>query len=194
MAKAKQPSDTQSLDDNLAAGSAAAQAANQVLPKSNKTLTVACKLPHGIVIRDFEERTEYEPVFGQAERRKINVFRSVGPKIRIKGPSVPSTFVRMVEIHGGYAITEGIPADVYERWLNWNKESQFVVNDLIFAHENKARVIDWAKDHDSIKSGMEPLSTSMKLNEDGIQVFKDDRVRTAGADSVVDGKADPKAA
>jgi hypothetical protein len=189
---AKEPSDTKAPD--LSAASATATALSQQLPRSNKTVTVACKLPHGIVIRDFEERSEYEPVFGQAERRKVSVYRPVGPKIRIKGPSVPSLFIRYVEVIGGYAITEGIPADVYERWENWNMEAPFFANDLIFAHEDGARARAWAKDHETIKSGMEPLETGMKLTDDGRQVFKDNRVSMAGADSVIDGKADPRAA
>jgi len=194
MAKAKELSSEKVPADDSAATSAAALAENQKLPKSSKTVTVACKLPHGIVIRDFEERAEYEPVYGQAERREVSVFRPVGPKIRIKGPTVPGIFARLVEVHGGYAITEGVPADVFERWMKHNENSQFVTSMMIYGHENKARVIDWAKDRDSIKSGMEPLSVAMKMSDDGRQVFKDERVRSAGADQVVDDKVQPSEA
>jgi hypothetical protein len=192
MARQKEPSSTQAPAP--AETSATAEALKQTLPRSNKTLTVACKMPHGVVIRDFQKKTEFEPVFGQAEKRKVDVYRPIGPKIRIKGPMVPNVFIRAIEVIGGYAITEGVPADVYERWAEANKESPFIVNQLIYAHENGARVRDWAKDHTAVKSGMEPLEVSMKMTPDGRQVFTDERVTRAGADQVVDGKADPKAA
>ncbi len=156
--------------------------------RQNRTVTVACKLPQGIVIRDFVERTENEPVPGGGTRQ-VKVFRPIGAHIRIKGPSVPGPFIRRVEIVGGYAISEGIPADVFQRWIDWNKDSAMVRNELIYGHENGNRVRAWAKDREDVRSGMEPLDVTLKSRR-GTLLLADERVARAGADMVVDGQVD----
>jgi len=160
--------------------------------EATSTVYVACKLPHGIVIRDFVEGIAHEPVLGGGTR-KVKVHRAVGKRIRIKGPVVPQEFIRMVEVHGGYAITEGVPADVWRRWIEWNKDSDFVRNNMIYGHETKDRLIGWAKERAALKSGTEPLDVSMKRNDDGEMVFKDQRIM-AVAPQVVDGQLEPTAA
>lgn len=156
---------------------------------TKRVVTVACKLPHGCVIRDFVESVAHEPVLGGGSR-KVKVYRPVGPKIRIKGPTVPAPFVRLVEVVGGYAITEGIPADVFARWMKWNEDSAPVRNKLIFGDESGDKVRGICREYASLASGVEPLDVSMIVNKDGRQVLKDPRVKRAGADLVVDGKVE----
>lgn len=153
---------------------------------SRRTATVACKMPHGIVIRDHDEATVHENVMGGGTR-KVKVFRPVGRPIRIKGPVVPDQFIRLVEVVGGYAITDGVDLDLFKRWMNWNREAAFVTNLLIYGDEDGARVRAWAREHASVKSGMEPLDVTMR-SEAGRMVYNDERVRAAGADQVVDDK------
>jgi hypothetical protein len=198
---AKREKTPEQIQAEKEAKAAAAQAAKddadraeaRAVSKTPRTVTVACKMPHGVVIRDFVKTTVHEQVMGGGSR-PVEVFRPVGPKIRIKGPTVPALFVRHVEVVGGYAITEGVPADVFERWVETNKEAPFIANELIYGHEKGDRVRSWAKERDEVRSGMEPLSVDMTMTKDGRQVFTDPRVRLAGADQVVDGAAEPKAA
>lgn len=159
---------------------------------SRAVVTVACKMPHGIIIRDFAETKQMVDVLGGGKRAE-KIFRPIGRPVRIKGPIVPGPFIRLVEVVGGYAITEGVDGGMFARWIDANKDAPFVTNDLIFGHEDGARVRAWAKEHASIRSGMEPLDVSMK-SEAGKMVYSDQRVRTAGADLVVDGKLEPAAA
>lgn len=156
------------------------------------TVTVACKLPHGLVIRDFVETKHMVDVLGGGKRPE-KIFRPVGGRIRVKGPMVPEAFIRLVEVVGGYAITEGIDAKVFARWIDANADAPFVTNELIYGHEDGKRVRAWAKDHASIKSGMEPLDVSMR-SKAGAMVYNDERISLAGADNVVDGKLEPTAA
>jgi hypothetical protein len=156
---------------------------------TRRTVTVACKLPHGIKIRDYIEGKFHENVMGGGTR-PVKVFRPVGPVIRIKGPQVPTVFIRLVEVVGGYAITDGIDADVWGRWLNWNKDSDAVTRNLIFGDEKRDKVLARAREFASIKSGVEPLDVSMKLNSEGRMVYNDERVVSAGADQVIDNKVD----
>lgn len=155
---------------------------------TRKTVTVACKLPHGVVIRDHQKGVVHDPVLGGGTR-KVDVYRSVGPKIRIKGPVVPPAFIRLVEVVGGYAITSGIDADVFVRWMNWNRDAPFVQNLLIYGHEDRDHVLGWAREHGAVKSGVEPLDVTMK-SEKGRMVYGDDRINRAGAEQVVDGKVE----
>lgn len=155
--------------------------------RQNRTVTVACRLPQGIIIRDNVKITVEEQTPGGV--RAVEQYRPIGPRIRIKGPTVPGPFIRRVEVVGGYAISEGIPADVFQRWIDWNKDSAMVRNQLIYGHENGDRVRDWAKDRDSVRSGMEPLDVSLKSRR-GTLLMADERVARAGADMMVDGQVD----
>jgi hypothetical protein len=153
---------------------------------TRKTVVVACKLPHGIKIRDYEESVAHENVMGGGSR-KVKVFRPIGPVIRIKGPQVPKEFIRLVEVVGGYAITEGVDAEVFGRWMRWNADMPAVENLLIFGGEKRDEVLGLARERANIRSGLEPLDVSMK-SENGRMVYKDERVIRAGADQVVDDK------
>lgn len=151
---------------------------------SNRVVTVACKLPHGIKIRDHVERTEFENVMGGGTR-KVKRWRPMGKIYRIKGPNVPLQFLRLIEVVGGYAITTGIPLNIFERWLEWNKGSAMVRNHLIFGGENRDDVIAKAKEYESSKTGVEPLDTRMKKNSEDRLVFVDERMRTAGIEEAM---------
>jgi hypothetical protein len=155
---------------------------------TRKTVTVACKLPHGVVIRDFQEGVMHENVMGGGTR-KVKVFRAVGQRIRIKGPQVPTPFLRLVEVVGGYAITDGVDANVFARWMSWNKENPAVVGHLIFGSEDRDSVVGMAKEMAKIKSGLEPLDVTM-IQKEGRWVYQDERITRSGADAVMDNKVD----
>jgi len=154
----------------------------------SRTVTVACKLPHGIKIRDYEEGVGHEQVLGGGSR-KVKVFRPKGPTYRIKGPTVPDAFKPLIEVVGGpngYAITQGMPAEVFERWLKWNEDQPFVKNKLIFGDEDADKVRGMARELASTKTGLEPLDTKMKLNDEGRMEFVDERLKTAGMDQFME--------
>lgn len=155
---------------------------------SRNVVTVACKLPHGIIIRDHKAVNTKVNVLGGGQRNET-VFRPVGHPIRIKGPQVPGPFLRLVEVVGGYAITEGVDGEVFARWLDANKDSLFVVNQMIYGHENGGQVRGWAKERAAVKSNMEPLDVAMK-SEAGRMTYSDERLRAQGADLFKSGAAD----
>lgn len=155
---------------------------------TRRTVTVACKLPHGIMIRDFAKTVSHELVMGGGNR-KVETFRPVGKRIRIKGPQVPTPLLRFVEVVGGYAITDGIDADIFGRWMNWNKDSPAVEGKLIFGSEDRDRVLGMARELASVKSGVEPLDVGM-VQQNGRMVFRDERIVRSGADFVVDNKVE----
>jgi hypothetical protein len=143
-----------------------------------RLFTVACKLPQGIKIRAYQERTEQQPVMGGGVR-EVTVWRPVGKYIRIKGPNVPLQFRALVETVGGYALTSGVPADVFEQFMEHNKDSDFVKNDMIYGHEQRGRVVAWAREREGLKTGFEALDVTMKSKE-GRMVISDDRLASNG--------------
>lgn len=175
-------SNAETNDQKTGGGAAGAP---KTAARATTTVTVACKLPHGVVIRDHTKTTIFENVLGGGTRA-VDLFRPIGPRIRIKGPTVPTLFIRHVEVVGGYAITEGVPADVFARWIDWNADSAAVRNNLIYGHEKGDRVRAWAREHAGVKSGLEPLNVDTVI-KNGRQMFADERVVRAGADHVLDG-------
>lgn len=140
------------------------------------TVVIACKLPHGIKIRDYEKGESFEPVMGGGKRKTL-VYRAVGPTYRIKGPNVPDALKPLVEVVGGYAITQGMPADVWGRWIESNADAPYVKNGLIFGGEDGDAVRGKAREMVDTKTGMEPLDPKMKLNDEGRMQFVDSRLK-----------------
>lgn len=122
------------------------------------TVTVALKHPTGIILDVFREETAHEPVMGGGTR-PVKVFRSTGKQYPLNGNRVPFGTTPNYMILGGWALTPGIPKDVWETWLSQHHDHALVENGLIDAHENADYVEDFAKDPDrvSLKSGLEPL-------------------------------------
>lgn len=126
-----------------------------VLPRSSSTVTVACKLPSGIIMRLFKMEEMQEPAPGGT--RTIKKARQVGETFQIRGVAVPFGVIPSFRIVGGYALTPGVPRQFWEDWLEQNEELELVKNKLIFAHEQQDYVVDKAKDQASIRSGLEPI-------------------------------------
>lgn len=144
------------------------QQPQHVPASSGETVTVACKLPSGLLLRVFDFEEIMEPVLGGGTRTsKRAVLR--GEPIRINGNAVPFGEIPDGEdwtiakkkgdlFTNGYGITRGVPKDFWELWLRQNAESPMVKNNLVFAVSSVERARDQAKDQSSsVWSGFEPL-------------------------------------
>jgi hypothetical protein len=128
-----------------------------VLPEaSNKTVCVACKVPNGIFLQIWDMVDDDVPVMGGGVKT-IKRAQSAGPKIFVRGPAAPKG-VRLPNIFGGYALTPNVPLEFWERWKDQHADSMLVKNNMVFAHEKPRTAADWAKEHRSQKSNMEPLT------------------------------------
>lgn len=125
------------------------------------TVTVACKLPNGLKLRVFEFVKGSEPVLGGGTR-EVQVPRQVGEAVEVKGFSIPRgpdfDPEKMPPMSGGFALTPGVDADFFEKWMEQNKDSQVVREGLIFAHEKSSSARDEAKEKAELRSGLEPLA------------------------------------
>jgi hypothetical protein len=98
---------------------------------STETVTIGCKLPHGLIL----DLT----IPGQTPRR-----------VRIRGRNA-------ARVIGGYGMTPGVPKAFWEEWRKKNAALAFVKNDLIFAEADRASAVDHAKDNERLTTGLEAI-------------------------------------
>lgn len=129
---------------------------------ARETMTVACKLPHGLVLRLFDMVDEGEPQRdGSVKTVKRARQRYESGEVVLNGyvakhtpgtqqPSVPSS----------YALTHNVPAAFFAEWMEQNKDSDLVRNKLIFGHGSADRVSGFSREHDKTLCGLEPIDPS----------------------------------
>lgn len=170
----------------VTAGAAAAEAAKAEKPRVRQPVFVACKLPRGINILDYREATVSEPVLGGGSR-PVQVFQAVaGSRQYIRGPQAPFGATVPHEVVGGYAVTQDVDGEMFERWLKWNADTAMVRNNLIFMAPTMDELRGRAKEYESQPSGFEPIDISMvkDARSGGSQlVMKDHRVERPAADT-----------
>jgi len=121
------------------------------------TVTVACKLPHGLYLDVVDPS-----VFDGIDPKVGVVARPIDESSRIRingcarpvGVPLPDDAPQIV---GGYALTPNVPADFWEKWLSQNKNAPYVKANLIFAHEKAGSVVGEAKDKRGVRSGLEGM-------------------------------------
>lgn len=126
-----------------------------------KTVTVACKIPSGLVLQLCEEQDRSEAVMGGGVKNFKQFFK-VGEKVTLNGFSVPRgpdfDADNVQPVAGGFGLTYGVNAEFFRKWMEQNKDSDMVRNKLIFAHEKPEYVRDKAKERQAdVLSGLEPL-------------------------------------
>ncbi len=128
--------------------------------KGSQTVTVASKFPAAIILQACRESTWYEET--REGRVKRNRFDKAGPTFTVRGTSQPNGQLpkgyRRPNIEGGYALTRGVPRDLWETWLAQNQDTDLVKNKVIFASPDHDELIGLARDHEHVRSGLEPLN------------------------------------
>lgn len=125
---------------------------------SNATVTVASKFPMDFVLKLYDFVRRYEPVMGGGQREyKIAQIRRGAKEFIVQGNSWPQNKGPHQQINCGYAITSGIPRAFWDEWLTQNKEADYVVNGMIFAHAETASTMAEAREKEAEKSGLERL-------------------------------------
>ena len=120
------------------------------------TVSVACKLPHGLQLRVFDMITTSEPVMGGG-MRDVKTARQVGEPVIIKGNAHPQNEAPRAEISSGYAITHGVDKDFWDLWVTQNASHEAVRNGLIFAHEKVGNTAAEAREKVEVRSNLERL-------------------------------------
>lgn len=144
--------------------------------KASTTVTVACKLPNGLILRLFRRTVVLENVLGGGQR-EVPVFHEQRQMVRLNGWSYPQKKGPRQELAGGYGLTPGVPKDFFDAWLEQNKDADYVRNNLVFAMGSTDSARDRAKDQAEVKSGFERLDPNNLPK--GVQRF--DERETAAA-------------
>lgn len=118
-----------------------------------ETVTVALKHPTGIVLEVFEKKTMQVPD-GVGRLRDEVVFRSSGKRYPINGNRVPFGARPKFTILGGYALTEGVPKEVWDKWLEQHPDHPLVESGLISAHAKVDLAEGFATEHEASRSGL----------------------------------------
>lgn len=120
------------------------------------TVTVACKIPQGMLIQ-LHEKQEFDEVV-QGGNRKNTRFVPTGEPIHIKGPAHPQNEGPRVRIVGGYALTERVPKDIWDRWVDQSgKHLPAMKNRLLYAYDTTAKTADAAREAKKQTTGLERL-------------------------------------
>ena len=120
-------------------------------------ISVACKVPNGIILRTGAFVDVPESVLGGGVRIS-RVWQADGKSIELKGPARPFGGEAKAPVEGGYALNHQIDSDLWERWLADNKDSPLVTNHIVFAAAKRDAIEGQARDKRDIRSGMEPLN------------------------------------
>lgn len=135
--------------------------------KSRNTVTVACKVPNGLILQNSVLEDDFEPVFGGGSR-PIKAARPIGDPIHITGSArAIMSDPDAKRVVGGYGLTFNVPKEAFEKWMKDNAALDMVKNGLIFAHDSPDRATDQARDMRSTRSGLEALNVEgRKANGD----------------------------
>lgn len=124
--------------------------------RRGETVTVACKLPHGLVLRAFNMVEKAEPVMGGGSR-DVKKAEQLPGEFVIAGNSFPENGAPRARMEFGFALTPGCPKELWDRWHADNKDSPMVKNGLVFAYEKAGDTVAEARDNESVRSGFERL-------------------------------------
>lgn len=137
---------------------------------SGDTVTVACKLPHGLIMRVFRMVERSQPVMGGGTRIE-KIAEELPERVTLAGFSHEQIKAPNAPLVGGFALTRGVDREFWELWLDQNRTSDMVRNGLIFSHTQYESTEDEAKDKKDVKSNLERLDPN-KLPR-GVQRFED---------------------
>lgn len=128
-------------------------------------VTVACKMPMGLILRTFEMR-ETTQLSQAGAAMKVPMAFPEERKHFVRGPSHPQNQAPKAELREAFALTPDVPADLWNKWLEQNADSDIVRNGLIFAAGDDKSVKAQANDHRKQMSGLERLDP--KAMPDGL--------------------------
>jgi hypothetical protein len=80
-----------------------------------------------------------------------------GLHLDLSGKRVTLVGANSSSLIGGHGITEGVDKEFFERWMKTFRDSAFVKNGLIFAHDNANNTKAEAKEKADNETGFEGL-------------------------------------
>ena len=142
-------------------------------PVSARSVVVMCKIPNGLQLQ--LQRKVPRAVETRDGLKELMFWEKCGRVYHVNGPAypvgtVPKGYPKQPLVEGGYAATKSIPADFWAEWLEQNKLAPYVVppdgadRGMIWAEPDLESAISAAEEHETLMSGLEPLSTDVDKN------------------------------
>lgn len=125
-------------------------------------VTVACKLPHGLVLRVFKMVDKDQHANGAT--RTVQEAEELPGRHVLNGFSHPQNKAPTCLIVEGAAITSGVDKDLWDLWLTQNKDSDMVKAGLIYAFEKPAEAEARARARKDTRSGLERMDPAKLPN------------------------------
>lgn len=125
------------------------------------TVTVALKLPHGLICRLHTMVDVEEPLPGGGTKT-VKRAQPTGVTFKLNGYLRPARGDEPPPpaMPGAFALTHNIDKDTFEEWMRQNQDLDLVKNKLIFASEKADYVRREAHEHEGLKCGLEPIDRS----------------------------------
>ena len=125
----------------------------QTMESSGETVSIACKIPMGLILHVFKKSITPTKMESGAIR-DVEGYDRFGKEYRIYGPSHPQDGGPHCLIVGDYAITPNIPKEHWDLWFAQHRNDDMVINRMIFANST-SKVGGQAKEQKDLKSGLE---------------------------------------
>jgi hypothetical protein len=126
-------------DDDEAAAAAAADDARAAAERTAATVTVACSLPHGLILQCYRMNSPPMPP------------EAIGDAVTIAGANAENA------AHG-YGYTERVDESFWRAWLAQNQHMAAVRRGLLFAADTPERARDQAREQSAIPTGFGGLN------------------------------------
>lgn len=141
---------------------------------SVRTVVVASKITRGLYLQHYNPVSMDVRVVGGGVEKRVQPMR-LPDKVRIKPAIVAMGMVPNYPIVSGFSITEGVPADFWRKFVEQNPGYEPITEGILRAFDTVADAIAYAKEHEALRTGLEPLNQE-----------KDPRVGTSMNDNVGD--------
>lgn len=119
------------------------------------TVTVACKMPHGLHLQLSDVRMETPPQGG----REVAVHFPMGDRVTLAGANAGNRDGANPDGRSvaGYGLTE-VDAEFWSRWVEQNKAFPPLVKGLLFAQPTQDKAEGQAREQSDVRAGTEPLN------------------------------------
>src|ERR1035437_3761556 len=109
------------------------------------TVCVACKLPHGLILRLFKMIKQREATPGGTI--EVEVAQPIGPMVKIAGYLKPNVGVLIIPSQmSSWAFTDGVDKEFMLKWLEQNQTHDAVISGLIFCADKRVNAEARARD------------------------------------------------
>lgn len=138
-----------------------------------ETVTVACKIPAGIIFDLCTLVDDYEPVLGGG-KREIKRAEPTGVRVSLRGPARDLQAMRAGQyvenpLAGGYALNPGIPAEHWAKVERDYASHPALLNRLVFAQKSDQSAIAEARNLHQVESGFEGIDPANPAKRTGMR-------------------------